>query len=699
MVAAPLLFMVLLEGGLRLGGYGHPPAFFVGPDASGGYSSNFQYGWRFFPRALARAPVPSLVSAKPAGTVRIFVLGSSAAQGVPNHSFSFGRILEVMLRERHPDVKFETINAAMTAINSHVVLDIARDCAAHQPDLFVVYTGNNEVVGPYGPGTVFQQWSPSLKFIRASIWAKSMRTGQLLDNLVHRFHADGGTPQSWKGMEMFLGNQVAADDPRLEAVYGNFRQNLSDLCVCGRRGGAAVVLSTVAVNLADCPPFGSQHRPGLSKEELARWQSVYQAGVDLQAKSRWSEALKPYEAAAQIDDRFADLQFRLGTCLMLLDRPAEARKRFVLARDLDVLRFRADSRIDAIIREVAAEQEPLGVRAVDAEKAFAESNLAADGVADRDLFYEHVHLTFDGNYLLARTVLGQVEAALPQLAQSRKEEADVSRKRCAELMAFTTWDEYQMAGQMRELTAGPPFTNQLDHERRQASVQEGIAQLAKMASAPDALQKTVAIYRAALEKAPDDLPLQHRFAKLAMAMNQPAMAVEHLLIVLQKQPENVMALNDLGSCLNDCGKPDEAVKHLQKALKIDPRFTMAHNNLANVFKRQGLVDEAIAHYERALEIDAKMPLVQYNLAQVLAERNRVDEAIEHYRKAIDVSPRFALAHNALGAALASQGRIAEAIGHFRKALEIDPGFASARNNLRRAEAEQAAPPAREKTGK
>ena len=36
----------------------------------------------------------------------------------------------------------------MTAIDSHVTVEIARDCTAHQPDLFIVYLGNNEVVGP-----------------------------------------------------------------------------------------------------------------------------------------------------------------------------------------------------------------------------------------------------------------------------------------------------------------------------------------------------------------------------------------------------------------------------------------------------------------------------------------------------------------------------------------------------------------------
>ena len=241
----------------------------------------------FFLAPIARKAEPCFISAKAAGAIRIFVLGSSAAQGVPNPSFGFGRILEVLLRERYPDVKFEVINAAMTAINSHVVLEIARDCAARQPDLFVVYMGNNEVIGPYGPGTVFQQWSPSRRFIRANIWSKSTCIGQLLDDAMSWLHLREGSPTAWQGLEMFSGNEVAADDPRLAAVYDNFRQNLADICGIARRAGAGVILSTVAVNLKDCPPFASQHRSNLSAEELAEWESIYQAGVDLESKSRW----------------------------------------------------------------------------------------------------------------------------------------------------------------------------------------------------------------------------------------------------------------------------------------------------------------------------------------------------------------------------------------------------------------------------
>ena len=60
------------------------------------------------------------------GTFRIFVLGESAAMGDPDPAYGFSRYLEVMLRERYPSMKFEVVNTGSVAINSHVLLPIAR---------------------------------------------------------------------------------------------------------------------------------------------------------------------------------------------------------------------------------------------------------------------------------------------------------------------------------------------------------------------------------------------------------------------------------------------------------------------------------------------------------------------------------------------------------------------------------------------
>jgi len=104
----------------------------------------------------------------------------------------------------------------MPAINSHVVFEIADDCTRYQGDLFVVYLGNNEVVGPYGAGTVFSTMSSSMSAIRLGIAIKATKLGQLVTNLLGSASA-GNTPKIWRGLGMFLDEQVRAGDTSLPA--------------------------------------------------------------------------------------------------------------------------------------------------------------------------------------------------------------------------------------------------------------------------------------------------------------------------------------------------------------------------------------------------------------------------------------------------------------------------------------------------
>ena len=100
---------------------------------------------------------------------------------------------------------------------------------------------------------------PPLPLIRASLALKSTRIGQLGDTLGSLIHKPPADKSEWGGMEMFLDQQVRASDPRMDAVYDHFSRNLSDIIATGRRSGAGIVVSTIAVNLRDCAPFGSEH--------------------------------------------------------------------------------------------------------------------------------------------------------------------------------------------------------------------------------------------------------------------------------------------------------------------------------------------------------------------------------------------------------------------------------------------------------
>jgi Tetratricopeptide repeat len=255
---------------------------------------------------------------KPVGTYRIFVLGESAAMGDPDPAYGFSRYLAAMLGERFPTMRFEVVNTGIVAINSHVSLVMARELAKYKPDLLLVYAGSNEVVGPYGPGTVLTASSMSMPII----FARSLRIGQLLSE-------KGKQRAEWRGMEMFLNKRVPADSPMMEPAYRNFEINLRSIVEVARASSAHVLLSTIATNLKDSAPFASLHRPGLSAQAFETWTSLVQQGAPLENAGAHAEALKLYTEAAQIDDQYAELQFRMARCDWSLGEFGAARGHFM----------------------------------------------------------------------------------------------------------------------------------------------------------------------------------------------------------------------------------------------------------------------------------------------------------------------------------------------------------------------------------
>lgn len=675
--ALPIVLLVVVEFGLRLGGYGYNPDFLIPLPQHNAYVGNPKFGYSFFPPAVARQPEPFAIPAEKApGAYRIFVLGSSAAMGDPEPSYGVARVLEVMLRESFPAARFEVYNVAMVAINSHAILPIARACASMNPDLFVVYMGNNEVVGPFGVGSVFAGYSPSLRAIRVSLQMRRLRLVQALQNLFASWSNGSDEFSEWKGMEFFLDRQVAADDPRLSEVYKHFRENLNDVCAAANAGGAHTLLCTLAINLKDCAPFASRHRPDLADNDLARWNELYQAGIALENDGRASEALELYQQAAAIDAAFADLQFRMGRCALSLADYDGARSHLVLARDFDALRFRADSRINAIIREHAASSPPR-MQLVDAEQIIADSGVHPSRIPGREVLYEHCHLNFQGNYLIARALFERACDLLPPSIRpaDAPPPAAPSAARCAERLALTDWDRHRISATMVSKFELPPFTNQLNTEEQLAAARSAELEL-RPRTLPEVLPRHGEIYRAALAAVPDDPVLRRNFASLLAAGDNYAEAEGHLRKLLELLPHDIQGRILLGNVLLRQDRLEQAVACLQAVLN-DPfceRYARGntHFSLGVAEERRGNADGAIAHYREALHLSPSHIKARTNLGLVLHRQGRYDEAIEHHRKVIELEPSLAAGHLNLAITLLECGRFQEALTEFHEAVRVEP---------------------------
>ena len=510
-VFAPLLLLIVLEAALRLFGVGFPTDVTVPCTVQGHAAAcyNLFFPAPFFPPGMIKTPQAYAIPAeKPKGTFRIVVLGESAAMGDPDPAYGFGRYLEVMLRNRYPSLNFEVVNTGSVAINSHVLLPIARGLAKQHPDLFIIYSGNNEVVGPYGPGTALTSSAMSLPVIRASIFARSTRIGQLLTRV-------GAQKKQWTGMEMFLDRRVPASSPLLEDAYANFESNLRETVAVALGSGARVIVSTVATNLKDCAPFASLHREDLKPEELQSWSALVRQGADLESARQYSEALQAYLAATRIDGQYAELEFRIArTSWMLGDYPG-AKTHFLRARDLDSLRFRADSKINNINRSVAASRSD--VELLDAEATFARES--ANGVIGSDLVYEHVHMTPLGNYLLARAMFLQIASKLaPETAHATQEGDVLPEMECERRLALTNHDRVRIASEMLQRLQRPPFTNQLNHS-------DQALRLMIQSQVPDEdPAETAAQYQWAIEQKPDDRILHYNYGLFLFEHNREAAA-------------------------------------------------------------------------------------------------------------------------------------------------------------------------------
>ena len=510
-IVVPILLLVLIEAGLRMFGVGYStdvtePCTVQGHPAS---CYNLFFPAPFFPPGMIKTPQAySIPAEKPPGTYRIFVLGESAAMGDPDPAYAFSRYLEVMLREGYPSMKFEVVNTGSVAINSHVLLPIAQGLAKQRPDLFIIYSGNNEVVGPYGPGTALTSSGMSLPVIRGSIFVRSTRMGQLLTKV-------GTEKREWTGMEMFLDKQVRATSPLMKYAYANFERNLRDTVEAARRSGARVIVSTVATNLKDCAPFGSLHREDLSASDLQSWTALVQQGSELESARSYDEAVKAYQAASKIDNQYAELEFRIAHAKWMLGDYAGAKENFLRARDLDTLRFRADSRINDINRAVATSSS--GAELVDAEKIFADAQESPNGIVGSELVYEHVHMTPLGNYLLARAMFLQVASKIAlEAGRPSRPGGVLSEAECEQLLAFTGHDRARITTEMLQRLQRPPFTNQINHS-------EQVLRLTLKGEGPsESPDDTASQYEWAIRKNPDDRVLHYNYGLFLFEHNRDA---------------------------------------------------------------------------------------------------------------------------------------------------------------------------------
>jgi tetratricopeptide (TPR) repeat protein len=677
----PVLALAALEGALRLAGLGYPTSFFVKARVGGKefLVNNDSFARRFFPPEMIRRPKPGMMEAdKTAHDYRIFVMGESAALGDPNPAYGAPRYLQALLRDRFPALHFEIVNVAVTAINSHAIVPIARECARRQGDLWILYMGNNEMIGPFGAASVFGAQAPPWPYVRMSLDLQRTRVGQCLMALARRWQNKKPATTSWGGLEMFVENRVRPDDPRKEVVYRNFQRNLEDILRAGLDSGTKVLLNTVAVNLRDCPPLASVADTHLSQAERTQCGQLHAKACKLEEEGEFAQAAPCFAQAAKMDPCRADTQYAWAECLLRMTNFTEARRHFALARDCDALPVRTDSRINNIIRQTARQWAAPGLVVFDAAEVLAANGAA--GVCGDETFYEHVHFNYDGNYRLARAWAEQVEGLLPSSVRQSAAPSWLSQETCEHRLGLTDWNRRNDLSEIFRRRQQPPLNQQDNNARESQTLREQIAQLNRRMDAGDAAAART-IYLDAIARAPRDLDLHVNFADFLEATGAIKEAIVQWQTVQQWMPSYFLAYFQEGRLRERQGDLAAARACFVQALALHPGMAAAWYELSNIDASQGRFDSALKEIDRAARLEPAQGAFDVCAGKLLSNMNRRQEALARYRQAVEVQPDYLDGHVSLGAELASEGRTAEAKSEFLAVLRLDPANKTARSHL------------------
>lgn len=556
-VLVPILLLLGMELTLRLFGVGYSPDALMRTTVNGkpAWTGNPFFTYRFFSPPLARIPSPILVmEEKPADALRVVVLGESAAQGDPMPAFGMPRYLEAILARAYPDRKVEVINAAITAITTPVLTEIAAELPKLQPDVVILYAGNNDVIGPFGPVTATFKAAPTDWMIRTALQLSRLKIVQGLSAL-QAMAAELRGPVRFVGVSRMLHRPVAADHPGLVAVRRRYERNLLDCIAKSRSAGADVLLCTVAVNLADCPPTISQHRTGLTTEQQAEWDHLWSQAEAAWNEERWDHALDLYQQAVLLDDQYAMAHYQVGQCWLRLGRETDAEAPLRRAMDLDAFRYRTDSALNDRVRLMARDLADR-VTLVDVDARFREEGIGQD----RRLFVDHVHFTPEGTYRLA-TLLADALSELSVVAASDPAVSWPTLAQVKEDCLFTPLSEQQLALNLLSRYAQPPFSEHRGIAKKNQRQREMLERTLPLVESMD-IEAMHQRYREHVQRYPEDWSAQDQWGAFLLSMNRYADVLAYIGPLSDRQPDRRRLRGVLAEALAASGNADDAASVL-----------------------------------------------------------------------------------------------------------------------------------------
>lgn len=326
---------------------------------------------------------------KPDNDFRIFAFGGSVTEGgiFPGYKANFLRFLSFLLEGVYPERSVEIINLGRSGESSSEVVNKANLALQYSPDLYIVYSGNNEF----------------LKYIDANVDnGTGLHAFLMKSALYSSIHLKVMTANPTIGARRFDQKRQLADSPvgssaEFDEIERQYADNIEKVIKFCKEHEIGLIIIGPAGNYAHWQPNRSVRQTKFSSSEKGEWYKSYNGLRESASRQDWKSAMEHLLACRRIDSTFAETEFIYGELLMKQEKYDSARRMFKRAADLDGAPIMARTSMLAMLSALCNTND---IPYIDANKLFESRSQGA--LTDSTFFVDAHHPSVKGDILLAR---------------------------------------------------------------------------------------------------------------------------------------------------------------------------------------------------------------------------------------------------------------------------------------------------------
>ncbi len=595
MFLIPILFFVGLEFSLRLFNYGREITQWV-EIAPGKLILNPDIAYRYFhsTKGIPYSNQNSFDAVKRDNAFRIFILGGSSAAGYPyTPNGDFGKYLQKKLEIIYPEKTIEVVNIALTATNSYTIRDLIPGVIDQKPDLVLMYAGHNEYYGALGVGSM-ESIGQSRKIVRLILSLEKFKTVTLLRDFLQWigkvFSSSEGNSGDQGGTlmaRMAKDKLIAYNSEIFEEGVLQFEDNITDVIQICKKSNIPIVLGTLISNLKDQKPFVS-----VDEENYPSADKIY------------------HEAQHEMEKGNYDSAF----------------SKFIFAKDLDGLRFRAPEKINKVITYLGTK---LNCPVVD---IFAGLNDASPNkIVGDNLMTDHLHPTYEGYKLIGELYFDKLEqnGLLPKSDKRNITDSEIDSLLNSETK-ISALDSVIAKYRILILQNDWPY-----------SEKKSVEYMLKLFNRKNFIDSTALLVidnKSSWEKG-------HRDAAAFYLKNKDyGKFIHEINTLITQYPFFEEYYSYSTEQLLNAKLYDDAVPILMKGFKQFPN-ALYSKWLGIIALSKKKTDTAIIYLNKSLDYSNNDPQVLYNLAGAYSIKGMFREALNTIENCLRISPSYPLAQN------------------------------------------------------